>query len=423
MARDELSGTVPPAECGVEPVDDIDTLSVGALGFGSRFPREPGFIPPGSGAFVHYTPGFFSVRAMARRATLFIDGNNWYHGLKGLGSVDLGRLDYRRLSLKLLGPRQWVGTRYYIGRVPQSGDGTLYTSQRRFLAKLESEPRGSTHLGRLEPRPATNPTARDLRSYLSNLSTKIDFGVFQDLMRLARRQQKTTVFVEKAVDGSRWQLLVKAIDPGDDFDRVASGAGRLEVSAHGRMERLLRQTGVPAGLLSNGRTLRLVSAPRGESSGWLDLHVADIQTTAGRPIVAALRLLLSEMRLLALPRDKRFAALLADSRRFQNEVSERLAEQVLHALYELLRGVQAADDASDRELLREALDERPDDLYHALLTVILRLVFLLYAEERDLLPEGETFARHYSLAGLYERLREDAALNPDTMSWASRYLA
>ena len=217
-------------------------------------------------------------------------------------------------------------------------------------------------------------------------------------------------------DGSRWQLLVKVIEPGDDFDRVAGGAGRLEVSAHGRMERLLRQTGVPAGLLSNGRTLRLVSAPRGESSGWLDLHVADMQTTAGRPIVAALRLLLNETRLLALPRDKRFAALLADSRRFQNEVSERLAEQVLHALYELLRGVQAADDAWDRELLREALDERPDDVYHALLTVILRLVFLLYAEERDLLPEGETFARHYSLAGLYERLREDAALHPDTMN-------
>ena len=213
-----------------------------------------------------------------------------------------------------------------------------------------------------------------------------------------------------------WQLLVRVIERGQDFDRASGGAGRLEVSAHGRMERLLRQTGVPAGLLFNGRSLRLVSAPRGESSGWLDLHVADMVKTAGRPMVAALRLLLSQTRLLSLPRDKRFAALLQDSRRFQNEVSERLAEQVLHALYELLRGFQAAHDASRSALLREPLAERPDDIYHALLTVILRLVFLLYAEERDLLPEGETFARHYSLAGLYERLREDAALNPDTMN-------
>ena len=154
---------------------------------------------------------------MARRATLFIDGNNWYHGLKALGSVDLGRLDYRRLSLKLVGPRQWICTRYYIGRVPQSGDVTLYTSQRRFLAKLESEPRISTHLGRLEPRPATNPTAHDLRSYLSNLRTKIDFRVFQDLMRLARRQQKATVLVEKAVDVMLAVDLVVMAER-DDFD-------------------------------------------------------------------------------------------------------------------------------------------------------------------------------------------------------------
>ena len=213
-----------------------------------------------------------------------------------------------------------------------------------------------------------------------------------------------------------WQLLVRVLDPEEDFDRVAGGAGRLELSAHGRLERLLRQTGVPAGLLFNGRSLRLLSAPRGESSGWLDLHVADMVTTAGRPMVAALRLLLGQTRLLSLPRDKRLAALLDDSRRFQNTVSERLAEQVLHALYELLRGFQAADDLADRDLLRAPLADRPDDIYHALLTVILRLVFLLYAEERDLLPDSETFVRHYSLAGLHERLREDAALHPDTMN-------
>ena len=133
-------------------------------------------------------------------------------------------------------------------------------------------------------------------------------------------------------------------------------------------------------------------------------------------MVAALRLLLGQTRLLSLPRDKRLAALLDDSRRYQDTVSERLAEQVLHALYELLRGFQAADDLADRALLRAPLAERPDDIYHALLTVILRLVFLLYAEERDLLPDSETFVRYYSLAGLHERLREDAALHPDTMN-------
>jgi hypothetical protein len=212
-----------------------------------------------------------------------------------------------------------------------------------------------------------------------------------------------------------WQLLVRVLDPNQDFDRVVRGDGQLEASAHGRMERLLRQTGVPAGLLFNGRALRLLSAPRGESSGWLDFRVADMVQTAGRPISAAMRLLLGQARLLSLPRAQRLTALFEDSRKFQNEVSERLAEQVLHALYEMLRSFQAAHEASKGELLRQPLAEQPDDVYRALLTVILRLVFLLFAEERDMLPEDETFQRYYSLAGLYERLREDAAVFPDTM--------
>jgi len=214
---------------------------------------------------------------------------------------------------------------------------------------------------------------------------------------------------------SRWQLLVRVLEPGEDFDRVVRGRGQLEASVHGRMERLLRQIGVSAGLLFNGRALRLISAPRGESSGWLDFRVVDMAQTAGRPISTALRLLLSQARLLSLPRAQRLNALLEDSRKFQNEVSEKLAEQVLHALYELLRGFQAAHDSSKGKLLRETLAKHPDEVYRALLTVILRLVFLLYAEERDMLPEDETFLRYYSLAGLYERLREDAALFPDTM--------
>lgn len=59
---------------------------------------------------------------MADRAVLFIDGNNWYHSLSELGVGDLGRLDYAKISEKLVGPRTWIGTRYYIGRVQQKGN-------------------------------------------------------------------------------------------------------------------------------------------------------------------------------------------------------------------------------------------------------------------------------------------------------------
>ena len=138
-------------------------------------------------------------------------------------------------------------------------------------------------------------------------------------------------------------------------------------------------------------------------------------TTAGRPILTAMRALLGEDRLLLLPRETRLAALLRDSRKYQNEVSERLAEQVLHALYELLRGFQSAHDASKGSLLARPLKDEPDHVYRGLLTVVLRMVFLFYAEERDMLPQDGVFVRGYSLASLYERLREDAAMHPDTM--------
>ncbi len=232
-----------------------------------------------------------------------------------------------------------------------------------------------------------------------------------------------TYAVRTGVGESQWQLLVQECKRGQDLDRVQPTKGGPELSRHSRMERLLRQTGTTAGLLCNGTTLRLVSAPKGESSGWVDFSVADMSRTAGRPICAAMRLLLKQTRLLTGPREKRLKGLLEESRKYQNEVSERLSEQVLHALYELLRGFQAAHDASpDKALLGRFLKSRtrkneddPDEVYRGLLTLLLRLIFLLYAEERDMLPQDDTFLGAYSLAGLHKRLTEDMALNPDTM--------
>ena len=159
---------------------------------------------------------------------------------------------------------------------------------------------------------------------------------------------------------SRWQLLVQVVEPGTELERVARKRGGLEASPHGRLERLLRATRVPAGILFNGSVIRLVSAPRGESSGWMDFVVGDMRPVAGRPLCAALRLLLGETRLLTGPRDHRLAGLLRASRKYQNVVSERLSEQVLHGLYELLRGFQSAHRKSHGTLLAHELEQDPD---------------------------------------------------------------
>src|SRR5262249_50463654 len=150
-------------------------------------------------------------------------------------------------------------------------------------------------------------------------------------------------------------------------------------------------------------------------AGHLTFPVQAMTEVAGRPIFSALHMLLSAERLFSLPDKQRLPAILAESRKYQNTVSTELARQVLAALYELLRGFQAADGQRKSELLREVLERDPDQVYAGLLTVLLRLVFLLYAEDRGLMSDDEVYVKHYSVTGLFERLRADAGRYPDTM--------
>lgn len=138
---------------------------------------------------------------MADRAIVFVDGNNWFHSLCDVGADDRGRLDYKKISEKLLGPRDWIETRYYIGQLNQKHNAGLYAQQRSFLARLtNTDPRISVHFGRIEPRVATNEAANELWDYLATAKPKIDPAVFADLTGIAKRHTDATVFVEKAVD-------------------------------------------------------------------------------------------------------------------------------------------------------------------------------------------------------------------------------
>ncbi|WP_316228747.1 DNA methyltransferase [Bradyrhizobium sp. SZCCHNR1045] len=113
----------------------------------------------------------------------------------------------------------------------------------------------------------------------------------------------------------------------------------------------------------------------------------------------------------------RLRKLLEASREAQNAVSEKLSGQVLGALYELLRGLHRA---APGEIEALAAND-PHHLYEGLLTLLMRLVFLLYAEDRDLLPSStdphlkQLWDTGYSIKTLYARLLVDEALNPDTM--------
>jgi hypothetical protein len=213
-----------------------------------------------------------------------------------------------------------------------------------------------------------------------------------------------------------WLLVVSELDDGISFDTPPLAEGkRWQASPQVRMERLLRETGVGIGILFNRRSLRLVYAPRGESSGHVTWPLHRLLTAMDRVMLSALVMLLGTQRLFSLPREQRLPHLLRESRKYQNVVSTKLAQQVLEALNELLRGFQAADEATRGALLGQAVREDPDHVYGGLLAVLLRLVFILYAEERGLLSSSPVYVRNYSLTGLFEKLRSDAGRFPDTM--------
>ena len=218
-------------------------------------------------------------------------------------------------------------------------------------------------------------------------------------------------------DGQKpWLMLIQKLEAGTDLDKPAAAGDRhWHASPQAKFERLLRETEVPIGLLVNNTHLRLVYAPRGESSGFVTFSVAEMAQVAGRPIFAGMHLLLSAERLFTLPEKQRLPAILAESRKYQNTVSTQLSKQVMAALYDLLRGLQAANDQRHGELLRDVLANDPNHVYAGLLTVLMRLVFTLYAEDRGLLPGDPVYANYYSVTGLFERLRADAARFPDTM--------
>ncbi|MBD2551422.1 N-6 DNA methylase [Microcystis elabens FACHB-917] len=239
----------------------------------------------------------------------------------------------------------------------------------------------------------------------------------KELPELGETLKPTAVVLAAAGDGA--QLLVIELPPAAAFDQKTTDGEHLwRASAQERLERLLRETGVEAGLLFNGRQLRLVVAPKGESSGHLTFTLSELAEVSGRLMLSGLDLLLGQSHVFLDPDGTRLADVLKKSRSFQAVVSNALADQVLAALWDLLRGFQQADELVQRqeaELLGDLPERDPQQLYGGLITVLMRLVFLLYAEDEALMPADAVYELNYKVSGIYEQLQRDEAEYPDTM--------
>jgi len=203
---------------------------------------------------------------------------------------------------------------------------------------------------------------------------------------------------------------------GLPFDERETVTGAWDYPPGAKFDRLLRHSGVPIGLLTNGTHLRLMYAPHGASTGAMTFRFADMVTAAGKPLLDAFVMLLHARQWFSVPPDKQLPRLLAASREAQGRVTKELADQVLEALHILLAGFEAADGGTALNVAYRDPDRGGEHVYAGLLTFMLRLVFVLYAEDNDLLPvDHPLYAQHLSVLGLHDELAADAGAFPDAM--------
>jgi hypothetical protein len=98
-------------------------------------------------------------------------------------------------------------------------------------------------------------------------------------------------------------------------------------------------------------------------------------------------------------------AMLETSLEFQEEVTNTLGEQVRTSVEVFLRSLDRLDKERGFTVLQ---DIPPSVLYESALFFMMRIVILLYAEERDLMPKGNIYSRNYAITGLAHRLWEES---------------
>ena len=81
----------------------------------------------------------------------------------------------------------------------------------------------------------------------------------------------------------------------------------------------------------------------------------------------------------------------------------------------ILRGFQQADELCqmhDNTLLEDLPERDPMQLYGGLITLLMRLVFLLYAEDEALMPTDDVYEQNYKVSAIFEQLQQDLSAIP-----------
>ena len=198
-----------------------------------------------------------------------------------------------------------------------------------------------------------------------------------------------------------------------DDKRVGIGRGRRETS---RVLGWLRAGPERLALVTNGRQWRLLFAGL-DFDAWCEWDI-DLWFADGAPTPALTALATLVQPSLWTPTEKGadppLLRAVRDSRKGQSELSEALGERVREAVELLIRSHGEA-------LKRDCATVDPADIYRAACRVVMRLVVILFAEARGLLPRDDAvYHAAYGLGGLHEALgRRAAAGRSQTRSYGA----
>lgn len=195
-----------------------------------------------------------------------------------------------------------------------------------------------------------------------------------------------TVRAQAALDGDDGiGAIVHTIDPVDSLREVPGDL--WAANPVDRVEAMLRESRVPIGIVTDGRWWGLVCA---RENAMVASGVVDALTWTEEPRTRdAFLALIGRQYLIGGDLAERLPVLFEESVAAAEEITEALGAQVRRASYSSSPSPSPRPTRAAR--LPGPLPRRPHDSYEAAVTVMMRVVFLLFAEERGLLPQGELF--------------------------------
>ncbi|HHZ9711061.1 TPA: Eco57I restriction-modification methylase domain-containing protein, partial [Klebsiella pneumoniae] len=196
-------------------------------------------------------------------------------------------------------------------------------------------------------------------------------------------------------------LLIHTYKPNVELESTVKYEGWITTPAD-RMVQLCRSLGCRLGLLTNGECWMLVDAPVGAVTSFSSWYA---RLWSQEPITLQAFVHLLGIRRFFVDESEQLPALFDASLKYQDEVTDALGEQVCRAVEVLIQSLDKADQDRNRELLH---DVNETELYEAALAVMMRLVFLLSAEEQGLLLLGdECYESNYAISTLRMQLRQE----------------